>query len=324
MDASDARKLYDDGTLAHVADLYYQEGLTQAQIASQIHTSRSTVSRLLHEARERGIVEIVIHYTWSRNRAMEQELVRAFSLREARVIVDHDWDYERILHGLGASAARYLEGVVEPGVILGISWGTAILSTVRRLKPKEKLPITVVQMIGATGAKDPLTDGPELARLLADVYGGRYRSLHAPLTVESASVREGLLNEPHIRETLELASQADLALVGIGTLVPEYSSWLRAGYLDRDGLAELRAAGAVGDICGWHYDVHGNFLVIDMNRRIVGVQPQTLSEIERVIAVAGGQAKVKAILGGLRTGLVDTLVTGEQAAKGVLGAHGVG
>jgi DNA-binding transcriptional regulator LsrR (DeoR family) len=321
---SDARTLYGDGSLAHVASLYYEEGLTQSQIASRIHTSRSTVSRLLQEARDKEIVKIIVQHTCRRNRAIEEQLVRLFGLQEARVVVDQSGDYKRLLKGLGALAARYLEDAVEPDITLGISWGTAILSTVQALSPTDKRAITVVQMIGAVGAQDSLTDGPELARLLADVFGGRYRALHAPLTVESTSIREALLNEPHIRETLALARCAHLALVGIGTVVPEYSSWLRAGYLDREGLAELQAVGAVGDICGWHYDAGGSVLDIGLNRRIVGIEPAALSRINGVIGVAGGEAKVRAILGGLRGGFLDTLVTDERTAWSVLDAQKAG
>ena len=306
--------------LSWVASLYYEEELTQAQIASRLHTSRSTVSRLLQEARDKEIVEIVIHPVWRRDRELEKQLVEVFGVVEARVLVEPRLDYRKVLRGLGALAARYLDAVVAPHTILGISWGTALRSTVRALTPADEVPITVVQMIGATGARDPLTDGPELARLLADRYGGRYRSLHAPLAVESVDTKEALFKEPHIRETLEMARRADLALVGVGTVIPEYSSWLRAGYIDREGLADLRAVGAVGDICGWHYDVYGNVLDIDLNRRIVGVEPEAFSRIDRVIAVAGGQPKVRPILGALRGGFVDVIITDEQAARGVLGS----
>jgi DNA-binding transcriptional regulator LsrR (DeoR family) len=304
--------------LARVASLYYEKNLTQSEIASQFHISRSTVSRLLQEARDEGIVEIVIHFPWKRSQHLEQQLVESFSLHEARVLASYNENYEQILQGLGILAARYLESIVQPDTVLGISWGTAILSMVQALSPERKVPVTVVQMIGATGAPDPLTDGPELARLLADVYEGKYRCLHAPLVVENISIRSSLLQDPHVRETLDLAKQADVAVIGIGTVVPEYSSWLRAGYLKRGGLAQLEYKGAVGDICGWHYDISGELLDINLNRRIVGIELETLSKIREVIAIAGGEAKVKAVLGALRSGYVNTLVTDELVAKELL------
>ena len=265
--------------LAQVASLYYEENLTQGEIARRIGTSRSTISRLLREARANGVVEIIIHYPWKTVSELERELIERFHLRHARVLAGQGRPYQEILRGLGVLAARYLESVLQERSILGISWGTAVHSTVQALRPERKLPITVVQMIGAVGTGDPLIDGPDLARLLANIYGGECRYLHAPVLVEDLSVREALLQEPRIRETLSLARQADVALVGIGSTVPEVSSLLRAGYLEREALMQLRAQGAVGDVCARHYDARGRLLEIEFNQRIVGIELEALHSI---------------------------------------------
>jgi deoxyribonucleoside regulator len=304
--------------LAQVASLYYEGNLTQDEIAHRIHTSRSTVSRLLREAREAGVVEIIVHYPLKTAPEIERDLITRFHLYHAQVLVGQGWPYEEILRGLGELAARYLESILIEGAILGISWGTAVHSTVQALRPDRKLPIMVVQMIGAVGTGDPQIDGPELARLLANVYGGEYRYLHAPLIVEEAHVGKVLLQEPRIRETLSLAQKADIALVGIGSLVPELSSLLRAGYLDREALDQLRAQGAVGDVCARHYDAQGRVLDIELNQRIVGIELEALQGIDQVIGVAGGEAKAGTILGALRGGHVKVLVTDDATARKVL------
>jgi deoxyribonucleoside regulator len=173
-------------------------------------------------------------------------------------------------------------------------------------------------MIGAVGTGDPLIDGPDLARLLVDLYGGECRYLHAPLIVENADVWKALLQEPRILEPLSLARRADVALVGIGSPAAEVSSLLRAGYLDRDELARLQAQGVVGDICSRHYDIDGRVLDIELNRHIVGIDLETLHGIEQVIGVAAGVAKSKAILGALRGRHVNVVVTDDVAAREVL------
>ena len=227
-----------------------------------------------------------------------------------------------IMRGLGVLAARHIESIVGKGSqrsdIIGISWGVAVYSTVRALRPDRKLPITVVQMVGAVGEGDPLIDGPELARLMAGVYGGEYRYLHAPLIVEDAHAREVLLGEPRIRETLRLAHRADVALVGIGAPRPAVYSLLRAGYVDREAMSQLSAQGVVGDVCARHYDAQGNVLDIELNRRVVGIDLEALHGIEQVIGVAGGEAKGQAILGALRGRHVNVLVTDDATAKRVL------
>jgi DNA-binding transcriptional regulator LsrR (DeoR family) len=306
--------------LAQVAHLYYEEDLTQDQIARRIGTSRSTVSRMLDQAREAGVVEITVHYPWKTVPQLEQTLVARFGLRQARVLLGQGRPYDEIVRGLGALAARYVENNLVKGedTVLAISWGLAVHATVRALRPDRRLPITVVQMVGAVGEGDPLIDGPDLARLLASVYGGQYRYLHAPLIVEDAHARDVLLQEPRIRETLALARRADVALVGIGAPHPAVYSLLRAGYLDQEALANLRAQGVVGDICARHYDAHGRPLDIELNHRIVGLDLEALHDIGQVVGVAGGEAKAAAILGALRGGHVHVLVTDDAAARKVL------
>ena len=321
--------------LAQVAHLYYEDNLNQDEIARRMGTSRSTVSRMLQDAREAGVVEIIVHYPWKTVPELEADLSARFGLRQASVLLGRGRPYEEILRGLGVLAARYIESNLVQGTppssppplrgkgrILGISWGEAVYSTVRALRPDRRLPaglqLTVVQMVGAVGEGDPLIDGPDLARLLAGVYEGEYRYFHAPLIVEDARAREVLLQEPRIRETLRLARRADVALVGIGAPDPEVSSLLRAGYLDRGALAQLRTQGVVGDICARHYDAQGSVLDIALNRRIVGIELEGLHDVEQVIGVAGGETKAAAILGALRGSHVNVLVTDDVTARKVL------
>jgi deoxyribonucleoside regulator len=304
--------------LARVAHLYYEGDLNQGEIARRVGTSRSTISRMLQEARETGVVEITVHTPWKTVPELEDALRARFGLRGVRVLLGRGRPPEEILRGLGALAARYVDSVIEQDSVLGISWGMAVHATVRALRPDRRLPITVVQMVGAVGEGNPLIDGPDLARLLADAYGGRYRYLHAPLLVEGGRAREALLGEPGIRETLALARRADVALVGIGAPLPEVYSLLRAGYVDQEALAGLRAQGVVGDICARHYDAHGHALDVELNRRIVGIELEAMHDVGQVIGVAGGEAKAAAILGALRGGYVQVLVTDDAAASRAL------
>jgi DNA-binding transcriptional regulator LsrR (DeoR family) len=106
--------------------------------------------------------------------------------------------------------------------------------------------------------------------------------------------------------------------VGIGAPQPEVSSLLRAGYLDQEALAQLRAQGVAGDICARHYDAWGDVLDVELNRRVVGVELEALHDIAQVIGVAGGEAKAGAILGALRGGHVNALITDDVTARKVL------
>jgi deoxyribonucleoside regulator len=317
MQNNDARGIY----LAQVASLYYDQGKSQEEVAQEFGISRSAVSRLLTEARERGIVEIIVHYPWRTSPELEHALMTHFELKAANVLITENKSYEEMLQGLGVLAARYLERVLYDGIIIGISWGTALYQMIRAMRRRRLSGVEIVQLIGATGSENVPTDGPILAQLLTDQLGGSCYYIYAPLIVENEAVREVLLQDRNIRDTLTRAKRADIALVGIGTTRSDLSSLLRAGYVDEAEAERIRATGAVGDICAQHFSLAGEWLDIDINRRVVGISLDSLSKIDTVIGVAGGSRKGAAILGALRGRRVNVLITDDQAAQRVLALH---
>ncbi len=304
--------------LARIAALYFEDGLTQAEIASQTGYSRSMVSRLLSEARQQKVVEIRIHHPLDRRGDIEQTLQDRLNLKTVRVLARGTLNDAQMLRRLGALAAHLVEELVEDHMLLGVSWGTGVFETVNALRPRPLADIHVVQFIGSLGTPDPEIDGPELARRLARTFGGRYSILPAPLFVESEVTREALLNNQRVSRVLALAQGVTLALVGIGTVEPDASSLRRAGYLSAEQIGELAQAGAVGDVCAIHFDRLGQLVDVPLTRRVVGIDAATLVSIPTKIGVAGGQAKALPIVGACRARLVNVLVTDEVSAAGVL------
>jgi deoxyribonucleoside regulator len=301
-----------------VASFYYEQRLTQEQIAKRIQTSRSTVSRMLEDARERGIVHIRINYPWQRNHELEERLVARFGLHEARVLVGKQRSEEEIRRGMGEFTARLIDSHVEDGQIFGVSYGRSLASTIAALAPSRKVALTVVPVIGALGSDNPSIDGPDLVRRFAAAYGGEYRYLPVPLLVEDVRTRDALAQLPKVHEILNLAKKADIVLIGIGALAAEVSSEIWKGYLDERQLQRLRNQGAVGHMCGQFYDARGKVLDLEVNRRSIGIGIQTLNIIENVIAVASGNAKTEAILGALRGQHLNILVTDDATAAAIL------
>ena len=72
--------------LAFVAEKYYLEDKRQTDIAEMIGLTRSAVSRMLTEAREKGIVEIVVHHPFRYDRELEEELKKRLGLKHVSVV----------------------------------------------------------------------------------------------------------------------------------------------------------------------------------------------------------------------------------------------
>ncbi len=312
--------------LTEVASLYYEENYTQEQIAKMIGVSRSGISRLLTRSRELGLVDIHVHHPLRISQPLHDELVKQFGLEDAQVLLSTSTD-EAVLSHVGALAARYIDHRIQESMsstskeapTIGISWGTSMLEMLKALRPRQRLSLNVVQLMGSVGTTLLAeSDGYEIARQLADAYRGHCYYLHAPLLVADSLVREGLLQERNLHRSFEMMEQIDIAVAGIGGASPEVSGLFRAGYLREDELQVLRSQGAVGDICGWYVDINGHICETEMLNRTIAVPFETLRRVPLVVAVAAGIAKTEAILGVLRTGVVKVLITDELCARAML------
>lgn len=307
--------------LSEVAKMYYVQNLTQNEIAKEIHTSRSTVSRLLQEARDKGVVEITIHYPWDRALAIEQRLQQQFDLKDVRVLETRGRSEEETLRGVALLAARYLSSIITEDTILGMSWGRMIYHTVQLIKANRDMEIKVVQLFGAAIPNNKI-DGLELVRQLASKYNGQYYSIHAPLFVENQEVKQSLMQNPHIKETLALAQQATIIMTGIGSLESQLApsqTWL--GFLSPAVIHQLKVQGAVGHICAHHYDINGQILDVDLHQGIVGAGLDIIHKAPQVLGVASGKEKARAMLGALRGKHINILITDDITAQKVLQLH---
>lgn len=301
--------------LLQVAQYYYQDGLTQLQISRNLGTSRSTISRALQTARDLGIVEITIHHDWLNYNQLEQQLKHTFGLKQVSILPAGHAD---ILDELGKLAATSVDAHIRDGMILGMSYGRSLAATIQHIRPQHKQNISVVQLIGALGSHNPLIEGLDLSRNLANKYGGSYRYLYAPLLVEDRRTRDLLTSENLVRDVLEIGRQADVALLGIGALASNVSSLIWTGYLNPKELTKLQQQGAAGHMCAQFYDDDGKVMDIPFNARTISIGLDALKKIDTVIVVAGIKEKSRAILGALRGGYIDVLITDEATAQGIM------
>lgn len=304
--------------LADMAVLYYEENLTQAEIAERMGISRTSISRLLREARDLGVVQIFIKRPPDRTDMLATALKNTFRIAEVYVVPAGNRGYSQMVEALGSVAADVLQHKLTDNAVLGIAWSTGVYQVIRALQNTRSVGVTVTQLTGTISNVNPLLDGPDLARWLAQRLEGRYLYMPAPLIVQDEHVRDVLLTDKTIAERLEIARSADIALVGIGTVFPPLCSLLQSGYITEDELKEFAARGAVGDILATFYDSEGSPLDLPLHRRLIGVALEELHNIRYVIGVAGGREKAEAIMGALRGRYLHCLVTDDQAAAGIL------
>ncbi len=317
------RRTRDDLLLiAEIAQLYYCEERTQEQIARATGQSRSSVSRLLKEAREQGIVDIRVHYPFQRVPDLEDELRRRLGLRDCRVLAT---GLGRPFGGLnedapervGHLAARYLSQHEPDNQVIGLGWGRMVSHVVASGSFAGKPGMTVVQVEGSIGGAAPDVDGGRLVAELGRALGARVYSLSAPLVVADPAVRTGLLRDQHIRRTLELGRRADALIMGIGT-VDRASGLYRAGYLTDADLDYIRGQGGVGDICGSFFALDGSLLPLELNDRVIALGAEAMRGVPLRVGVTSGVEKASPNVGAARSGLINVLVTDDRAAEAML------
>jgi DNA-binding transcriptional regulator LsrR (DeoR family) len=304
--------------LAEVAMLYYEKRMKQSEIAAILDVSSSTVSRFLDEALREKIVEITINYPWQSSIELSARLEERFHLETARVLIADYKDDAQMLEGLGALASRYLISVLREDTKIGVSGGNTVYHTIRTLQIEPSAQRGIIQLGGVGNAEDSPLNAAGLVQLLAEAIGGVCHYLYVPMIVESNTVRNALMLEPHVRDTLELAEQADITLISIGAPGPELGQLNPAYPSAPASVDKLEPGYIVGAINGQVFDVNGTVLDVDINKRVIGLELNSLIENKRVVAVAGGEPKALAILGALRGGFVDVMITDEKAARMIL------
>ena len=218
--------------------------------------------------------------------------------------------------------AFYMEQVLKDEMVVGIGWGTSISEIVRYMPYMPLDGVQVVQVIGAVGGQsNPHVDGPGVAANFANKVNADYHILHSPLFMDSDAACRTLKQQKQIAETLDKGVNANLALLGIGTIEvdPLYSSIFRSGFMSEQEVLEVKEKGGVGNFCGMILDKDGKILDHSINYRTMAVDLVKLRENCKVIVgVAAGEKKHKAIESVLNGNWLDVLITDSAAIHPIL------
>ena len=305
--------------LLRAAWFYYKDELTQDEIAKRLSVSRASVGRLLDRARRVGLVSIQLNAEYLNAFELSADLRRVFHLTEALVVPDHDRepnDHHALNARVGLGGAQFLNTHLRPGGTLGVGWGETVSRVIAGTNFGTVGPIHMVTLTGGVDGylqtilsfKGDAADGDQ---------GTTAAVIPAPIHASSPALARALRDEPMIQQVLKHACEVEQAVVGVGTPTAD-ATISQMGYLTEDDLQLLAEHHVVGDILGQFFDASGVVADIPLHDRRIGVELADLKNIPKVVGVAGGVHKVDAILGALRGGYLDVLITNEIAAKHLL------
>lgn len=312
-----------DRFLIKVAELYYHDGLSQQEIAKKLHTSRTSISRALIQARNEGYVQIRIQYPEQSNLGLERELEEKYGLTEALVAVpayDQSSDQE-----VAFQAVDYTLRVLKKNMVLGMTWGRAMHGFVEQLAQDERLRslsfrnVKIVPFLGTPGVTqldswDATTYSNTLATKVGNLLHCASYNLSAPMYVDGEKEKELIEGIDEISKVLHMAETADMALIGIGSMQKD-SSIIKAGIRTEEEYKELMQKGAVGEIVGRIYDKNGQTVDEDLQRKMIGISLDKIAKIPVRVGISYGKDKIEAIKGAIAGGLVNVLVTDVPTAE---------
>lgn len=301
-----------------VAHMYYTLGLNQEQIAQQMGVSKSTVCRMLEQARKQGFVQIRVIDPFCYLDAVAQEVERRFGIRKA-VVVPTGGNERTLVSMVGLGAARYVAEELLPGVHrVGLGWGDILHEMVNAIRggPAGAGELEVVPLVGGMDRLPQEKQANMLCQRLAAAVGGECCILHAPALVSSREVKEALCQSDGVRAVIQKWGTLDLALVEIHPLAALFPLFPSVHFTEAD-LIDVVKSGAVGDMCGIVFDAAGREYRPQIRSRWIGVDLSVLAR-SRVVALAAGAEKARAVRAALRSGVIDTVIVDEELAESVL------
>lgn len=319
------RKVVGDSRLIYkCCKLYYEKDLSQQEIADKLGLSRVSVSRMIAAGKETGIVRIQVvspnNLTYS---SLEHKLEEKFGLKEAVVVENSplgtSYDHQT---ELGTEAIHLLETYIHEGDIVGVSMGETLKSIC--LAPREEttpLGCTFVSLVGGIHVKESYEDihSNRIVHQLADKFGGEFIEFFAPALFSNKEVWEGFKKEVLIQSIFKYYNKLDTIIVGVGYTPRVGATMQRAGYMTQPQLEQWIENGAVGDVSLQLFDKDGNMEPFkEHNDRVAGMKLSDMVNVKNKIAICSGKQKAEAVMGAIKGGYINILVTDQECANALL------
>ena len=275
-----------------VAQLYYEENLSQAAIAKKMKLSRPTISRLLQLAKESGLVKIEIENPFINYSDLTNVLAQRYHA-QIKIVPSHYAGQQTSLDSVGAYAASFLTNLVKPNDIIGIGWGKTIHAVTTNLTEQTIPGVKTVQLKGGFSFNHEKTYAYESINELAQAFQTRAQYLPLPTIFDSKTTKELVEQDRFIKQILDLGQKANIALFTVGS-TNNNSLLFNLGYLTKAQKNEIQAK-AVGDVVSRFIDSDGQIIDQELNERTIGIEVQALGQKESSIVVASGLRKTAAV-----------------------------
>lgn len=305
--------------ISKISSMYYEQNYNQQEIADRLHLSRPKVSRMLKQAREQEIVQINIVTPNDNFVELERALEKKFGLKEVILVEsDSEMSGDMIKRQIGSAAADYLNRTVTEGDVIGVTWGTTLQAMIDSMKPKPIDNLHIVQALGGVGPPEAKAHAADISRRLSQLLNANLTLLPSPGIVGSVQAKEVLMDDPQVKNTLNLFQKIDSLYVGIGALNTNPVLNGKSEEISESVCREIYDSKAIGDIALRFFDSSGKEVDTTLKDLVIGVSPEEMMQIDTVVGIAGGREKAEVIHGALSGKNVNVLISDSMTAEKVL------
>ena len=298
-----------------IAYCYYNLGMTQQQIATEIGIGRARVIKLLTEARKRGLVSVQINSVLRENVQLAEQIAERWSLQSAEVCLSHAADEHQLASQIGAAAEEVILPLLKDDMTIGLGWGITLNELGAQLKPYALNNVSVVSLLGSFTRRSTIARY-EATTAMAAKLDAECLYLPAPIVCDSEQTRELLMSQPSFQEIRQKALNADLAIVSIGGV--DSSTIRQAGMVSEEEYQSVLTKGVVGNFLGYFIDKNAQLVEHPLNRQVIGVSGEVFKRIPRRVMVSAGESKVGALKAVLEQGLVTDIIVDVSTANALL------
>ncbi|MBI9108282.1 MAG: sugar-binding transcriptional regulator [Spirochaetales bacterium] len=292
-----------------VANYYYNHGLTQEQIAITMDLSRQRINRVLSKCLKDGIVKINVEGMDETNINLENSIEKKYNLKTVRV--SNTSLNDDIYTAIGRLAAEYLATIIKNGDIIGFSRGRSISALVDCMPSIQFDDLTITQLMGGRNNQHSNVNVDDIVHRFAKQTNAKSALLFAPVIVNSPAVKKAIMKEPFFLETYNIIKSCTIAVVGIGdaSYEPDISS------ISDEQIVYKKQKFPVGEICTHYYCENGEPVKTSLDEKIIAVGRDDFLKIPTRIGVAGSILKLPAIIGAIKGGYINTLITDQKTAE---------
>ncbi|MBN2259785.1 MAG: sugar-binding transcriptional regulator [Clostridiales bacterium] len=242
---------------------------------------------------------------------LKKIIIEELGIKDIVIVDSHVDDFKATLSYMGLEGAKLLNKNLKNGDIVGLTGGTSVYNVVNNfyLKSKKYEGITLVPARGGLG-RSAKYQANTLVENLAKKLHVNYMPLYTPDFL-SLEVIKHLKEDPDIRKTMDIIQNINLLVFGIG----KADVMAKRRNLSNLQYNEIMAAGAVSEAFGYYFNGEGE-IVHEIST--IGISLDNFKALERLIAIAGGVDKAKAIVSISKINKNLVLVTDYDCAKEII------